>query len=62
MENKKRIEDMTEGERLEEAKKMCDGTDVVIINGLRHKRIKGTVEEYAKLVGAIPIEEFQWTK
>lgn len=58
----KRIEDMTPAERLAEAQRICDGSDCVMINGLRHRRIKGSVEDYAKLVGAIPMEDFQWTR
>ena len=58
----KRIDDMTQAERLAEAQRICDGSDCVMINGLRHRRIKGSVEDYAKLVGAIPMEDFQWTR
>ena len=59
---RKRIEDMTPAERLAEAQRICDGSDCVMINGLRHRRIKGSCEDYAKLVGAIPMEDFQWTR
>ena len=58
----KRIEDMTPAERQAEAQRICDGSDCVMINGLRHRQIKGSVEDYAKLVGAIPMEDFQWTR
>ena len=55
---RKRIEDMSPAERLAEAQRICDGSDCVMINGLRHRRIKGSVEDYAKLVGAMTLDEF----
>lgn len=62
--NKKlrRIEDMSQEERLKEAQKMCDGTDIKTINGLPYKTIQGDGFEYAKLIGAISIDDIQWTK
>ena len=59
---RKRIEDMTPAERLAEAQRICDGSSYKIINGRKYFAINGNGEDYFRLLGAIPMEEFQWTR